>query len=274
MLKNLYRLKWLRKAFLPIFSRVNLGDIKIQHHYTGDRVKLHSFRHKGYWFHGAKREAETMNLFQRLLSPGQVVFEVGGHIGYISLYFHKLVEPGTVIVFEPGINNLPYLRENLKGTNVEIVEKAVGKKGGSVKFYLDDLTGQNNSVVSDFAGLEANAAAANVNVNVKAVDVDVVSLDAFCRERDLYPDLVKIDVEGYELSVLLGAVELFQNARPIFMVEVQADHGKIFELFERAGYRLFSDNMEERLVPSNFTENLFCFHGVNHSGILAKLEEK
>lgn len=44
-----------RKTLLPLFERLNPGDITIRNHRTSDRLKLHSFRHKGYWFHGRRR---------------------------------------------------------------------------------------------------------------------------------------------------------------------------------------------------------------------------
>src|SRR6478735_1296610 len=106
-------LKFARRSLLPIFAKVNPGDITIKNHYTGDALHLHSFQHKGYWFYGRRREAATMKLFQRLIQPESVVAEVGGHIGYITQFFATLVGPrGRVYVFEPGPNNLPYLRAN------------------------------------------------------------------------------------------------------------------------------------------------------------------
>src|SRR5690349_12289207 len=102
----------LRRILIPLLNRWSPGDITLRHHWTGESVRLHSFRHKGYWYHGRRREEETMRLFSQLLKPGDSVIEVGGHIGYISLYFKALVEHGDVFVFEPGANNLPYIRQN------------------------------------------------------------------------------------------------------------------------------------------------------------------
>jgi FkbM family methyltransferase len=56
-----------------------------------------------------------MALFARLVRPQDTVIDVGGHIGYLSQYFAQLVgRRGQVIVFEPGPNNLPYTRANLR----------------------------------------------------------------------------------------------------------------------------------------------------------------
>lgn len=113
MVRNLYRNRTLRSFVLPVLRLVN-RDIKIRHHWTGHKIRLNLFRHKGYWFHGRRRELREMQAFEKLIDPLDVVAEVGGHIGYLSLWFAELTrEGGWVFVFEPGDNNLPYLRDNL-----------------------------------------------------------------------------------------------------------------------------------------------------------------
>lgn len=266
-------MKWLRQFIMPIFSKINLGDITIKHPYTGDKMTLHSFRHKGYWFHGAQREERSMALFKRILKAGDLCIEVGGHIGFISLYFKKLVGDGRVIVFEPGKNNLPYLRANVESLGIEIVTKAVGARGGKASMYLENLTGQNNSLVPEFGGLKANADAANLDISIEEMEVELISLDKFCDQEDLAPDLIKIDVEGYELEVLRGMLNVLKTKRPMIMIEVQADHSAIFELLANAGYRMFSDRFEERSHSSVGVENFFCFHPNKHENLLSSLEE-
>ena len=71
-----------RRVGLRIFSRINPGYVTISHHWTGDRLRLHAFRHKGYWYHGFRRERATMLSLARLLGRGDVVIEAGGHIAY------------------------------------------------------------------------------------------------------------------------------------------------------------------------------------------------
>jgi hypothetical protein len=46
-----------------------------------------------------------------------------------------------------------------------------------------------------------------------AVDVPLVALDDFCRERNLWPDLLKVDVEGFEVEVLTGASECLKRVK-------------------------------------------------------------
>lgn len=49
--------------------------------------------------------------------------------------------------------------------------------------------------------------------------IDIWSLDAFCDAQLLQPDLIKIDVEGYQAKIIPGAANLIANLRPIVLLE-------------------------------------------------------
>jgi hypothetical protein len=85
-----------RRFILPVFSRVNLGDITVKHAVTHDPVRLHSFRHRGFWYHGKSREGATIDLWKKWVLPGQQVIEVGGHIGYLTVLLSRLTGGGEI----------------------------------------------------------------------------------------------------------------------------------------------------------------------------------
>jgi FkbM family methyltransferase len=257
---RLHKNRFFRRVLLPLFERVNPGDVRVRHHWTGHRVLLHSYRHKGYWFHGRKREQQTLDLVGKLIGPTDSVLDVGGHIGYFSLYFAHLASAGTVHAFEPGPNNLPYIRENLsQASNATLFEQGVGSFPGTLTLYTEQLTGQNNSFVQDYAMFEANKAAAFSEATVEAVDVPVVTLDSHCATHGLTPAFVKIDVEGYELQALQGALELLQTGRPVLMVEVSQEHEAVFALLREARYRTFDAGLNPIEGSGGLELNTFCF---------------
>ena len=256
--KSLYENTLLRSIALPILKAIG-RDVSIKHHWTGRPLKLNLFTHKGYWYHGRSREKEEMLAIQSLVTPGDMVVEVGGHIGYITLLLSQMVAEGSVTVFEPGSNNLPYIRTNVADIdNIALIEKGCGSKQADMMFHEDNLTGQNNSFVNDFRGLESNTAnAPNVKVSVKHRTVSVVRLD---EEIPVGPAFVKIDVEGFEFSVLQGAGGWFApgSKPPIFMIEVQADHAAIADWFHARGYELFDiEGAAMSSIPET-TINLFA----------------
>lgn len=267
----------LRRIGLPLLQRLNF-DISIAHHWVpGLRIRLNSFLHKGYWFHRRKREYDSMLLFTKLISPGSTVVEVGGHIGYITAHFASIASPkGKVVVFEPGSNNLPYIRQNTLNMSrnkslaeVTLVEKAVGPTAGWVEFYEDDLTGQNNSIVKNFPGLQANAKRAFIDTKVRTRNVEMISLDSYL--LDINVDFIKIDVEGFELGVLEGMAATLSTQRPMVMVEVQASETEIFRLLQSMGYILISSACLPISSASQLKNNVFCLHEEKHKEQLDRL---
>lgn len=268
MLKLLYRNRYLRRLVLPILHWAN-RDITINHPWTGDDLRLNLFRHKGYWFHGKNRENREMQIFQQILSKDEIIAEVGGHIGYLSLWFSRQLGSGHVYVFEPGENNLPYLRKNIAPkANIKVIEVGCGELAGQQEFFQDNLTGQNNSFVPNFQGLSTNAKyAPGVVVSVKKSVVEVVRLDDYFHEIGVQPGFIKIDTEGFEWPVLKGCHGLFSidKIKPKFMVEVQANHSEIYHLFSSMGYRIYN----AAGIPVNHIEqmrgNLFMLHPDHHA---------
>lgn len=262
---ELHRLSLLRRLAMPALKACSI-DISIGHPWVPHRrYRLNTFRHKGYWFHGKSRESQTMKLFAELVQPGHTVAEVGGHIGFISMWLSMLVGPtGRVFVFEPGSNNLPYTRANVRALdNVSLVEAAVSDVDGCAALYEESLTGQNNSLVKDFAGFRANSAIAHVPINVRRNDVSTVRLDSYFACRGV--DFIKIDIEGHELMALRGARGLLARSLPTIMVEVQADQDGVYELLTGLGYRLFTDRMTELRESAQLRSNVFALHPHRHS---------
>ena len=263
----------MRKALIPFFAVVNPGDVTIRHHYTGDRFRLHSFRHKGYWFHGKQRESETMRFFAGCLRGGDTVVEIGGHIGYVSVYLSKLVGPeGRVYVLEPGENNLPYLRRNTAiCPNVTVIEKGAADRDGRMPLYMENLTGQNNSFVRDYEVLQGNARSADVRPEIVEKSVPVVTVDGLVRSLSLQPSLVKIDVEGFESQVLRGMSMTLAEIKPALMIEVTRNPEDVFEMLKNHGYACFDRAGEIIEAAAKLQDNIFGVHPAEHGERLNRL---
>lgn len=237
------------------------ADISIRHHWIpGCRITLNSFKHKGYWWHGRRREEATMKSIAKLISPGGTVIEMGAHIGYLTIYFSELAgERGRVVAFEPSEKNLKYLRKNVRNsTNVLIEPVAVSDFAGEADLFVEDLTGQNTSLLEFYAPLERNEKRAGLQANVVRERVAVTTLDAYCETHGIAPDFVKIDVEGAEESVLLGARETLRKDRPIVLVEVTGRHCGIYELLGGLGYLRFDDSLRPaQPAPYSSSPNYF-----------------
>lgn len=169
------------------------------------------------------------------IKPGDVVVDLGGHIGSFTLQASKLVgDSGRVIVCEPGPDNLAVLRENLARNgcrNVALLACAVADKPGTMDLYVpatDDPA--QNPIANSLYKSEGRKA---VSVPVRTLDEIVAS------ERLTRIDLLKIDIEGAEGLVLAAAGKALAITRRLVM-EVHLPHntpeamrGKL----EAAGFR-------------------------------------
>jgi len=258
-MRNLYKLKYLRKVFIPLLQTFSF-DFRVTHPWVkGQKYLLNSFLHKGYWYHGSNREKLSMNLFKKIIKKDDFVIEVGGHIGFISLFFQDIVgSNGSLVIFEPGSNNLPYLKENVKPfKNIEVREKAVGDYEGIIAFYEDGITGQNNSVVENFDGLEANSKLAFVKKQVKKVEVPISKIDGNFDVESI--NFIKIDIEGGELEALKGAEKTIKRCKPFIMVEIQKNEDEILQFFNSLNYSLFDESLNQLFKSSDLEGNVFCF---------------
>jgi FkbM family methyltransferase len=142
------------------------------------------------------------------------VFDVGAHVGFVSLPMSQAIgSRGRVIAFEPAEANLNLLRRHLHLNsidNVEVVEALVGDTPGEhVAFFeLAEPSGMNSLVVK------------KGSLTYRQSSRSAISIDGFCRDNGLAPDVMKIDVEGAELKVLRGATETLARHRPRLFLSV------------------------------------------------------
>ncbi|HEY1146145.1 MAG TPA: FkbM family methyltransferase [Allosphingosinicella sp.] len=234
-----HRQKWLRHLGIPLLKAVAERDITITHHWVpGRRIRLNAFRHKGYWFHGNRREPGVMASLAKLVGPGDTVIDVGGHIGYVSLYLAHLVGPtGRVFVFEPSPDNLRYLTANTKAVApIEIVRKAVSDSNGHAQFFTENLTGQNSTLIENYAHFDETRRSAQIDETYQAMEVETTTLDAFVAERGITPDFIKIDIEGAEALAVRGMGAVLASHHPKLMVEITREEDEVMGLLREAGY--------------------------------------
>lgn len=144
-------------------------------------------------------------LFKRSLGEGKVVLDVGANVGYFTLLAANAVGArGHVFAFEPAPGNVRMLKRNVEMNqyeNVSCLALAVGECAGMRELTL--------SVFPDCNGFNQSPICSSIG----SVSVECVALDDFLEGRK--PDVVKIDVEGAEVSVLKGMQETLQRNNDI-----------------------------------------------------------
>ena len=167
-------------------------------------------------------EPEDVAVFRRFVKPNGVLLDVGANIGQYSLLACKLMgDSGKIYAFEPSADVRVRLQKNIalnSFSTIEVVPCAVAASRGTMKFYPAHQEG--NQGVGSL--MPAQAFRSEIRAT-EGVDVDVVSVDGFCEERGIdRVDILKIDVEGYDLEVLKGAEEVMRrNPEMLIMSEVE-----------------------------------------------------
>lgn len=211
--------------------------------------------------YGEFSEGEV-DLFRQLIRPGDAVIDVGANIGAHTVFLAKTVGvEGSVLAFEPQRIVFQTLCANIALNNIvhaHCLNLAVGEAEGTIHVpYLDP--NRNNN----FGGL-------GLGTYSKGDPVRVVTLDSFqiprCR-------LIKVDVEGMELSVLKGAAETMKRTRAALYVENdRADRSEeLIRFIDSIGYTMYwheptlyhRDNLlqnPDNVFDNTISRNMLCLH--------------
>lgn len=145
------------------------------------------------------------------------VIDVGAHIGLVTLPLSRAVAPGgTVWAFEPAERNRGYLDRHLvlNGIrNVRVVPWLLGPADAEdVEFHESEEDSGKNSIV------------AIRERGFRTTRKRQVTLDTFCREHGVRPQVIKIDTEGAEFGILQGARATLRVCRPQIFLSVHPRH--------------------------------------------------
>jgi FkbM family methyltransferase len=181
-------------------------------------------------------EREMQDIFSRYLKPGNTVYDLGAHQGFLSIVAARQVgDAGKVYSFEPFPYNFAFLKENMqinKISNIKTFQVAVSNKAGKIKF---------SNSVHDTANTYLSQSPTFSN---NFLEVHAVSLDELIESREIVPpDFIKIDVEGAEFDVLQGAQKLFLTHSPVVYLETHNVHNpgvdrQCLDWFTEKGYQI------------------------------------
>ena len=127
---------------------------------------------------------------------GDIVWDVGANVGVYTEQFCEWVGPeGFVVAFEPTPQSLAAIRERVPPSPHLLLEPvALGDTAGQVSFVVD------GSSVTNHIERASSAAAS-------AIPVEMATGDQVCQRLGHIPNVIKIDVEGFEEEVLRGLTQ-------------------------------------------------------------------
>ena len=199
------------------------------------------YQHIGWWFpsldrHFSKDVGEfpiayyqqgTIDTAYQYVKQFKCAVDVGANIGLFSVRFSKKFS--NVIAFEPVISNFECLQKNINSIgNIKIHNTGLGDHK-STELISIPVGGDNCGIFSivDFKDYEGAVISETIQLD---------TLDSYM----LSPDLIKIDVQGYDLNVLKGGVQTINQYKPVVISEIEkgAPKAEFFEFFRNLNYEL------------------------------------
>jgi FkbM family methyltransferase len=208
----------------------------VDHLYCGVRLRVRiADKISAHWYDRDMPELPEITFLKRQkLKQGAVVFDIGAHQGVIALALAKTVgDTGRVVAIEASGYNIDIARENKKlngSSNLSLVPAAIAQQGGAMTRFSGCING---------------------SVSIAGKLVCTKSVDDLTGEFGT-PDVVLLDVEGYELRALDGAEETLK-ADANWYVEVHAGCGlerfggsaeAVVDKFRDRGYSLYCQTDE------------------------------
>ncbi|MBA7599970.1 hypothetical protein ES703_07016 [subsurface metagenome] len=161
---------------------------------------------------GVSRELALVSIREKLLTEtlqgelrgGDCVLDIGANIGYYALMEARLVGPqGKVYAIEPVPHNIQLLQDSVQLNNygnIEIFQQAIGQHDGTLPLYISDHPNWCSFYPTGKV--------------VGQIDVTVNSLDSFLKDKRC-PNIIRMDVEGYEYEIVNGMRTLLESGVPL-----------------------------------------------------------
>ena len=173
--------------------------------------------------------------------PGTFL-DIGANQG---MYLEAMSQKATkVYAFEPHPENVAYMREHFSHlTNVEIAPIALNNEDNFIKLYQCSRNHAQHTISQPVA---ANPIWGHSEEDF--ITIPALTLDTFCNQHNVADiTAIKLDVEGAEEQVLLGAMETLTKNNPIISLETHfpINEQAVDALIKKLGYTFFNANMEQ-----------------------------
>ena len=165
------------------------------------------------WFLFKTKEPETIYFLDNYLKDGDVYFDIGANVGVFTIYPAKRYHDIQIFAFEPDGSNLALLKENLIENNIEenVLTYGLGISNsvGLSKLHIQDLT-PGSALQTEDKNIIQTSVTGNFPI-VWTEGIFTVTIDYFCKELNVIPNVIKIDTDGNESKILMGAKTILKN---------------------------------------------------------------
>ena len=214
-----------------------------------------------------KWEKESLKIWSHLAKESNVIIDIGANTGIFSMIAQNNNENANVIAIEPVDVNYGVLTQNLTQNKFPIKAEKIAlsdKEGVAKMFMLKNQLNYMTSVNDDRYALHPE-----IKGNTQVVEIEV-PIKPFSHVFDKYNlkniDLIKIDVEGHEITVLNAMLPYIEKYKPAILIEIIGDeNAKVLnEMFKKLNYLFISIDEEnlskqvDKMWDNNHHNFLIC----------------
>jgi FkbM family methyltransferase len=202
-----------------------------------------------------KIDPKEIGYILKNLKRGDIAVDIGAHKGGYLYWMHKKVtSKGRVYAFEPQILLYNYLQKRVAAaSNITVENLALSNQEAEATIFVPKTA----KGVSPGARLGAVDDGEFIESSIKTT-----TLDTYFLSRKVYPDFLKIDVEGHEKEVLAGGEKLIKMAMPKIIMECENRHlstGNVFSVFNDLldwGYDGYFYENQAKMCIDEFDESV------------------
>jgi len=289
-IKNLFlgyrlgkKMPFLITLYTSTFNTLKPNKIKIFDHWLmlnpKDKVMSNELAIKGTF------EEFEVSLFSSLIKSGFTVFDIGANVGYYTLLAaSKVGKLGQVYAFEPEQENFEILSKNLELNNchnIRLMKYAVSDENSHITMNLS----------ADNMGDHRTHKSENAIEGRHSYQVEAVALDSLFKDEATLPDVIKMDIQGFEYFALQGMQKLIDKTSTLVLlsefwpyamtIASGEDSPKLFyENLRSHGFKIFQidesnknlvevsdiDSLINSLTGESFT-NLACFKNAHEEAL-------
>ena len=174
----------------------------------------------------------------------KLAIDIGANVGLHSVRFAEYFD--NVVSFEPSYTNFECLKDNTKSfSNIKINKKAIGAKEETLNLVIpDDCFNCGAYSFVDFK---------EYNGRTQTESVEVITIDSL----NLIPDLIKIDTQGFEYPVLIGALATITKHKPVMIIEIEYSKNvnQILGLLSPLGYEIICAKKKDKVFAVKENRN-------------------
>lgn len=242
MKKVVFRGRRVHSIFRPfsiILNRINHHRSK-KHIGCFPQLAIFAFDHIGLMINSEGRyERDSLELIEKFVlrddqfdADGNIL-DIGANIGNHSIFFSEYCN--CIYAFEPNPRTYKLLEFNSFSKNIVPFNYGLSDRNCTVNFFVNSLNIGGSRILDD-----------NIDADSREITkIEVKRLDDLSEVTKSKISLIKIDVEGHELSVLNGARNIIERDAPVILFEQGIEEifegsSKVIDLLRSLGYRFYT----------------------------------